>query len=62
MNAINTVLDATIIDWGRLPYRDAHNRQLAALADRIAGRIGMSCSVSVILEKEEGRAALLPAR
>jgi len=29
----------TVIDWGRLAYRDAHQRQLAALDDRIAGRI-----------------------
>ena len=30
----------TIIDWGTLPYREAHQRQLAALEDRIIGRIG----------------------
>ena len=30
----------TIINWGTLPYREAHQRQLAALEDRIAGRIG----------------------
>lgn len=39
-NVRRTVIDAKIIDWGRLPYRDAHKRQLTALEDRIAGRIG----------------------
>ena len=29
-----------IIDWGTLPYGEAHRRQLVALDDRIAGRIG----------------------
>ncbi|MEW5702702.1 MAG: hypothetical protein AB1792_10800, partial [Candidatus Zixiibacteriota bacterium] len=28
-----------VIDWGLLPYPEAHERQLAALADRLAGRI-----------------------
>ncbi len=29
-----------VVDWGRLPFVEAHQRQLAALDDRIAGRTG----------------------
>jgi len=29
-----------VVDWGFLPYQEAHQRQRAALADRLAGRIG----------------------
>ena len=30
----------TIIDWGLLPFAEAHRRQLAALQDRVDGKIG----------------------
>lgn len=30
----------TVVDWGHLAYREAHERQLAALTQRIAGQIG----------------------
>jgi lipoyl(octanoyl) transferase len=29
-----------VVDWGYLPFREAHARQLAALEERIAGEIG----------------------
>ncbi|MGF1452507.1 MAG: lipoyl(octanoyl) transferase LipB [Opitutales bacterium] len=30
----------TTLDWGLVPYQEAQNRQLALVADRIAGRVG----------------------
>ena len=29
-----------VVEWGHLPFHEAHQRQLAALEDRIAGKIG----------------------
>ena len=41
-----------VIDWGHLPFHEAHQRQLAALEDRIAGKSGCNQYMGSVTEGE----------